>query len=114
MMIRLFQENGFLSISPEDLDSRLFFIKHYLSVLKISKSSEYLTRYGQGPVFKIRFEGSVVKTDPCLYFCEYSPDVLKKKTKVLDIFNTKKKDFVKINIESSAQEIYVDKIHVLK
>ena len=122
MMIRLFQENGFLSISPEDLDSRLFFIKHYLSVLKISKtfvfflrtSSEYLTRYGQGPVFKIRFEGSVVKTDPCLYFFEYSHDVLKKKTKVLDIFNREKKDFVKINIESSAQEIYIDKIHVLK
>ena len=34
------------------------------------------------------FSRSVVKTDPCLYFFEYSPDVLKKKTKVLEIFNT--------------------------
>ena len=62
------------------LDSILVFIKHFLSVLKVSKTfvfflrtpGEYLTRYGQG---------SVVKTDPCLYFFEYSPDVLKKKTK---------------------------------
>ena len=60
-----------------------------MSVLKIPKtfvfflrtSSEYLTKYGQG---------SVVKTDPCLYFFEYSPDVLKKKTKVLDILIQKK------------------------
>ena len=64
------------------------------------------TRYGQGSVFKIRFQGSVVKTDPCLYFFEYSPDVLKKKTKVLDIFNTNKKCIMKINIESSPPEIY--------
>ena len=72
------------------LDYILFFIKHFLSVLKISNtfvfflrmSSEYLTRYGQGSVFKIRFQGSVVKTDPCLYFFEYSREVLRKKTKV--------------------------------
>ena len=97
------------------LDSILIFIKHFLSVLKISKifvfflrtSSEYLTRYGQGSVFKIRFQGSVVKTDPCLYFFEYSPDVLKKKTKVLDIFNTDKKCLMKINIESSPPEIWI-------
>ena len=48
-----------------------------------------------------------MKTDPCLYFFEYSPD--QKKTKVLDIFNTDKKCFMKINIESSPIEIYVDK-----
>ena len=61
-----------------------------MSVFEISKtfvfflrtSNEYLTRYGQG---------SVEITDPCLYFFEYSPDVLKKKTKVLDISNTDKK-----------------------
>ena len=76
-----------------------------MSVLKISKtfvfflrtSSEYLTRYGQGSVFKIRFQGSVEITDPCLYFFEYSPDVLKKKTKVLDIFNTNKKCLMKVD-----------------
>ena len=34
----------------------------------------------------IRFQGSVVKTDPCLYFCEFSPEVLKKKTKVSEIY----------------------------
>ena len=64
-------------------------------------SSEYLTRNGQGSVFKIR------KTDPCLYFFEYSPDVLKKKTKVFDVFNTDKKCFMKINRESSPPEIWI-------
>ena len=83
--------------------SILIFSKHFLSTFKISKtfvfflrtSSEYLTRHGQGSVFKIRFQGSVKKPDPCLYFFEYSPDVLKKKTKVLDILNTDKKCFMK-------------------
>ena len=73
------------------LDSLLIFIKHILSVLKISKtfvfflktSSEYLTRYEQGFVFKIRF-----KNGSCLYFFVYSTDVFKKKTKILDIFYT--------------------------
>ena len=62
---------------------------------------------GQGSDFKIRFQGSVVKTDSCLYFFEYSPDVLKKNTEVLDIFNTDKKCFMKINIESSPPEIWI-------
>ena len=47
-----------------------------------------------------------MKTDPYLYFFEYSPDVPKKKTKVLDIVNTNKKCFLKINIESSPKEIW--------
>ena len=64
-------------------------------------SSEYLTKYEQGSVFNIHLQGSIVKTDPCLYFIEFSPDNLKKKTKVLDIFNTNKKSFMKINLESS-------------
>ena len=76
------------------LDS--IFNKHFLFTFKISKtfvfffwtSSEYLTRYGHVSVFKIHFQGSVVKIDPCLYFFEYSPNVLKKKIKVLDAFNT--------------------------
>ena len=59
-------------------------------------SSEYLTRYGQGLVFKIFFQGSVVKMDPCPYLFEYSPDFLKKKTRVLDIFNTAKNPFLKL------------------
>ena len=66
-------------------------------------SIEYLTRYGQGSFFKIRFQGSVEKTDSCQYFF----DVLKKKTKVLDIFNMDKKCFMKINIESSPPEIWI-------
>ena len=74
-----------------------------MSVSKISKtfvfflrtSIEYLTRYGQGSVFKIHFQGFVEKNDPCQYLFEYSPDVFKKKTKVLDIFNTDKKMFYK-------------------
>ena len=45
------------------LNSIFFFVKHFLSVLKISKtfvvflttSSEFLTRYGQGYVFKDPF-----------------------------------------------------------
>ena len=45
-----------------------------------------------------------MKTDP-LFEC--SPDVLKKKTKVLDIFNMDKKYFRKINIESSPPEIWI-------
>ena len=61
MGIRLIQENGSLSISPEDL-ILYYFLKHFLSILEISKtfvfslrtSSEYLTRYGQGYVFKIK------------------------------------------------------------
>ena len=93
----------------------IFFVKHFLSVLKISKifvfclrtSSEYLTRYWQGSVFKIRFQGSVEITDSCPYFIKYSPDVLKKKIKVLDIFNTDKKCFKKKNIESSPPEIWI-------
>ena len=31
-----------------------------------------------------------MKMEPCLYFFEFSPGVLKKKTKILDIFNTDK------------------------
>ena len=97
------------------LDFILFFIKHFLSVLKISKtfvvflrtSSEYLIRYRQGSVFNIIFQGSVVKTDPCLYIFEYSPDVLKKKARVLDLFNMDKKCFITNNIESSPQEIWI-------
>ena len=53
------------------------------------------------------FLGSVVKMDPCLYFFEYSPDVLQKKTKVLDIFDTDKKCLMKINIESSPPELWI-------
>ena len=60
MGIRLFQENGSLSISPPDSILYYFFIEHFLYVLKIYKtnvfflitSSLYLTRYGQGSVFK--------------------------------------------------------------
>ena len=108
MEIRLFQENGSLSKSSEDL------ILHFLS-LKISKkfvfflrtSLEYITRYGQGSIFEISFQGSVEIMDPCLYFFEYSPDILKKKTKVLDIFNTNKKCFMKIKIESGPLEIWI-------
>ena len=60
----------------------------FLSVLKISKTYVFfLTRYRQG---------SVVKTDPSLYFFEYSSEVLKKKTKVLDILNTDKHCYIKI------------------
>ena len=77
-----------------------FFVSNKISktfVFFLRTSSEYLTRYGQG---------SVVKMDPCLCIFEYSPDVLKKKSKVLDISNTDKKCKI-INIESSRPEIWI-------
>ena len=69
-------------------------------------NNEYITRYGQGSVFKICFQGSV-EINPCLYFFEYSPEVLKKKTKVLNKFNTDKQCFIQINIELSPPEIWI-------
>ena len=42
-----------------------------------------------------------MKTDPCPYLVKVSPGVLKKKTKVLDMFNTDKKFVIKINVKSS-------------
>ena len=93
--------------------------KTFFSVLKISKtfvfflrtSGEYLTRFGRGSVFKIRFQRYVVKTDPCPYLIKYSPDVLKEKTKVLDNINMDKKCFIKFNVESSPQEIWISPHH---
>ena len=49
-------------------------------------------------------QGSVLKMNAC----PYSPDVLKKKTKVVDISNTNKKCFMIINIESSPPEMDKD------
>ena len=46
-------------------------------------------------------------TDPYSNIVKYSPDVLKKKTKVLDIFNTDKKCLININVESSPREIWI-------
>ena len=47
----------------------------------------------------------------CLSIClEYSPDVLKEKTKVLDNLSTDKKCFIKINIELIPPEIWI-RIH---
>ena len=40
-------------------------------------------------------------------FRHLTRDVLNKKTKVLDIFNTDKKCFMQINIESSPSEIWI-------
>jgi hypothetical protein len=65
------------------------------------------TKVTSGCLLKIRLKGSVVKTVLFLYFFEYSPDVLKKKTKVLNIFYTDKKCFMKIDIESSPSEIWI-------
>ena len=51
-----------------------------------------------------------ITPDNCPYLVRYSLDVLKKNTKVLDIFNLDKKCFMRINIESSPSEIWI-KIH---
>jgi hypothetical protein len=45
--------------------------------------------------------------NPCLYLVKYTLDVLKKKTKVLDIFNTDRKKSIENNIELSPQEIWI-------
>ena len=82
-----------------------------MAVLKLSKtlvfflrkSGEYSKRYGQGSVFTT----DPWKKDPCPYLFQYSLDILKKKTKVLDIFQTDKKCWKKINKTKSSG--YVDK-----
>jgi hypothetical protein len=51
--------------------------------------------------------------DPCPYLVQYSLDIFKKKTKVLDILNTNKICFIKINIELSPPEIWI-RIHFLE
>ena len=94
------------------LDFILIFMKHFFFVLKISKtfvlfrrtSSEYLTRYGQRSVFKDPFLRSVLKTDPSQYFLNVHLTLWKREQK-FEIFNTDKKCFIKINIESSPLEI---------
>ena len=48
-----------------------------------------------------------MKTDPYPNLVKYSPDVHKKKTKVLDIFNADKKCFIQINVELSPQKIWI-------
>ena len=47
------------------------------------------------------------KTDPYPYLLKYSSDVLKWKIKVLDLFNTDKKCFLKIYEESRPEEIWI-------
>ena len=82
-----------------------------MSVSKISKtfvfflrsSGEYAKKYRQGSVISTDPWKRILKTDPCPYLVKYSLDVLKKKTKFLDIFNTYvQKMFNKKNIELSS------------
>ena len=69
-----------------------------MAVLEISKtlvfflrtSGEYSKRYEQGFVFTTDPSKRILKTVPCPYLVKYSLDVLKKKTKDLDIFDTDK------------------------
>ena len=81
------------------------FYKTFLSVLKISKTFIFFLKTS-GEYSKI-WQGSVFTTDPCQYLVRYSLGVLKKKTKVLDIFDTETKCFFKNNIETSNQEIWI-------
>ena len=53
---------------------------------------------GQGSIFTTDPSKRILKSDPCPNPVNYSPDVHKKETKVLDIFNTEK-SFIKINVE---------------
>ena len=61
----------------------------------------------QRNIDKYRHWKWILKTDPCPYLVKYPLGVLQKKTKVLDIFNTDKKCFIKINIESNPPEIWI-------
>ena len=45
--------------------------------------------------------------DPYPNLVKYSPDVLEQKTKVFGVINTDKTCFIKINVESSPQEIWI-------
>ena len=53
------------------------------------------------------------RTDPYPNLVKYSPDVLKKEIKVLDIIKTDKTCFIKTNEESSPREIWI-RIHFLE
>ena len=72
--------------------STLILMKYFLSVLKISKilvfflitSGDYLMRY------RDPFSQRIFKNGSCSKIVKYSHDVLKKKTKVRDNFNTDK------------------------
>ena len=76
------------------LDSIVIFIKPVLSVLKLSKTFDFFLRTS-GEYSKKYRQGSVISTDPCPYLVKYSLDVLKKKTKFLDILITDKKCLTK-------------------
>ena len=56
-------------------------------------SCKYSYTYGQGSVFTTDPWKRILKTNPCPYLVKYSLDVLKKKTKVLDIFDLVKQCF---------------------
>ena len=50
------------------------------------------------PFLRSDFKDPLLKRIPVYILFELSPDVLKKKTKVLDSFNMNKKCFMKFNI----------------
>ena len=105
MRIRLFQENGSLFISPKALNL-YYSYKKFLKCFFLRTSGEYLTKCRQESVFKMN---PVWKRNPCQYLVNYSPDVLKKRTKDLDIFTMDKKCFPKTDIKSIPQEIWINK-----
>ena len=49
----------------------------------------------------------ILKTDPYVNIVTFAPDVLKNKTKDLNIPNTDKMCFLKNNVESSPQDIWI-------
>ena len=71
-----------------------------MAVLKISNTYAFFLKTS-GKFSKKYGQGSVFTTNPCPYQVQYSLDLLKKKTKVLDIFVTDKKCVIINNIESS-------------
>ena len=87
------------------------FCKIFFSVLKISKTFVFFLRTPYEYSKKYRQESVMstgpYKRNPCPYLVKYWLDVLKKKTKVLDILNPDKKCFTKINIELSPREICI-------
>ena len=95
MGIRLFKELDSYPYLPKTL----FYINSYKTFfVRICKKVRGISN----EIWKrIRFHNGSLKSDPCPYLVKYSPDVLMKTTKCLDILNAAKKCLIKIKTESS-------------
>ena len=80
----------------------LIYYKHFLSVLRKSKTLVFFLRTSGEYSKKCRFWKLILKTDPYPYPVNYSLDVIKNEPKVLDVLITDK-NVLKNKMESSPQ-----------